>query len=126
MEKEAISAPDGPKAVGPYSPCIVAGNFVFISGQIPIDPETSEIPEGIEDQTRLTLNNLKAQITAAGCGMDDIMQVQIFTTELGDFPKINEIYGEYFVDPYPTRVTVGAANLPKGVMIEIAAIAIKP
>ncbi len=125
MEKESISAPDGPQAVGPYSPVVVAGNMAFISGQIAIDPTTNEIPEGLENQARMAMDNLKAQITAAGFSMDDIMQCQIFTTELGEFSTINQIYGEYFTEPYPTRVTVGAASLPKGSMIEIAAIALK-
>ena len=115
----------GHKQSDPYSPVVVAGNMAFISGQIAIDPTTNEIPEGLENQARMAMDNLKAQITAAGFSMDDIMQCQIFTTELGKFSTINQIYGKYFTEPYPTRVTVGRASLPKGSMIEIAAIALK-
>jgi 2-iminobutanoate/2-iminopropanoate deaminase len=126
MDKEAISSPDAPKAIGPYSPVIVAGNMVFVSGQIPIEPSSGEIAEDLESQARQVMENLKAQITAAGCTMDDIMQCQLYTTDLDQFGTINQIYGEYFSEPFPTRLVVGASSLPKGVKIEIAAIALKP
>jgi 2-iminobutanoate/2-iminopropanoate deaminase len=126
MKKEVVAAVNGPKAIGPYSPAIKSGNMLFISGQIPIDPKTGNIIEGgIEKQTVQVLENIKAQIIAGGCEMDHIVQTTIYMTNLGDFNKVNEIYAKYFNEPYPTRATIQISALPKGSLIEIAAIAIK-
>jgi reactive intermediate/imine deaminase len=125
MKKEIFSSPQGPKAIGPYSPVVKAGNMIFVSGQIPIDPKTNTLPEGIEKQTVQVLENLKLQLTVAGCGSDAIVQCTIYTTKLGDFGKINEIYAKYFKEPFPTRAVIGVSELPKGSLIEIVAIAMQ-
>lgn len=126
MKKECVTTANGPKAIGPYSPAIKSGNMLFVSGQIPLDPKSGNIVEGgIEKQTVQVLENVKVQIVAGGCVMDDIVQTTIFMTNLGDFAKVNEIYATYFKDPYPTRATVQVGALPKGSLIEISAIAIK-
>ena len=115
-----------PAPVGPYSQAIRAGEFVFVSGQIPLDPASGEIVTGeIEDETRQVLANLKAVLEAAGSGLDRVVKATVYLTDLTLFPRVNAIYAEAFeADPAPARVTVGVAALPLGAAVEIDAIAL--
>ncbi len=123
MKKEIISTENAPKAIGPYSQAVKAGNFMFISGQIPLDPKTGDLVlESIEDQAKQVLNNIKSICKAAGYSLDDIVKISIFLTDLGNFATVNEVMKEYFAEPYPARATVEVSGLPLGVNIEIEAI----
>ena len=123
--KRAVEAASAPKAIGPYSQAIVAGNLVFCSGQIPLDPATGQLVEGdIKVQTRRVLDNLGAVLAAAGSGFDKVVRTTIFLTDLGDFNAVNEVYGGYFQTMPPARATVQVAALPRGSRVEIDAIAI--
>ena len=122
-KKEAINAKGASKPIGPYSTGISYGNLIFISGQIPVNPQTGKIPESIAEQTRQCLENIKIQVEAAGSTMDDILQCQVFLTDMNNFAEMNSVYSQYFSEPYPTRMAVEVSALPKGVSIEIAAIA---
>lgn len=121
-KKEAIKV-KGAVPIGPYSTALNYGNLIFISGQIPINPQTGEIPVSISDQTRQCLENIKAQVEAGGSSMDDIVQCQVFLTDMNNFTEMNSVYSQYFSEPYPTRMAVEVSALPKGVSIEISAIA---
>jgi 2-iminobutanoate/2-iminopropanoate deaminase len=124
MPKKVVSTPDAPAAVGAYSQAIVAGGFVFCSGQVPLDPTSGELVGGsIADQTRRCLENLSAVLKAAGAGLDDVVKVTAFLLDMGDFPEFNEAYGEFFGDEPPARATVAVAGLPKGAQVEIECIA---
>ena len=106
-----------------YSQAVKAGNFMFISGQIPLDPKTGDlVSESIEDQSKQVLNNIKSICKAAGYSLDDIVKISIFLTDLGNFATVNEVMKEYFAEPYPARATVEVSGLPLGVNIEIEAI----
>ena len=123
MKKEIISTENAPKAIGPYSQAVKAGNYMFISGQIPLDPKTGDLVlESIEDQAKQVLNNIKSICKAAGYSLDDIVKISIFLTDLGNFATVNEVMKEYFAEPYPARATVEVSGLPLGVNIEIEAI----
>lgn len=128
MSKQAIATDAAPAAIGPYSQAILANGFLYTSGQIPLDPASGLVVEGgIEAQTERTLDNLAAVLAAGGCGWTDIVQCQIFVTSLRHFATVNEIYGRRFsAGPPPARVTVEVPALPKGVLIEIAAVAVVP
>ncbi|ACM22646.1 Protein synthesis inhibitor [Thermotoga neapolitana DSM 4359] len=121
-----IETSRAPKAIGPYSQAIVVGNMMFVSGQIPVDPETGEIVEGtIEKKTERVLENLKAILEAGGFSLEDVVKVTIFTTSIEFFSKVNEVYSRYFSSHKPARSFVAVAQLPKNVEIEIEAIAVK-
>jgi len=125
-EKIVIFTPNAPKPIGPYSQCIVVNNFVFVSGQIPIDPKTGKIVgEDIQSQTRQVLENLRAILEAAGSDLTKVVKVSVFLKDLSLFAAFNEIYAEYFKEKSPARTTVEVSNLPKGVLLEIDAIAYK-
>lgn len=115
-----------PAPVGPYSQAIRAGEFVFVSGQIPLDPATGQIVGGeIEDEAKQVLANLEAVLEAAGSGMDAVVKATVYLTDLSLFPRVNAVYAEAFAaDPAPARVTVGVAALPLGAQVEIDAIAL--
>lgn len=116
--------PNAPKAIGPYSPAVVAGGFAFISGQIPLDPNTGKIVEGgIESQVTQVLNNLAATLSGVGADFNAITKTTIFVTDLGDFQVINKIYGERLGSAKPARSTIQVAALPLGAKVEIEAIA---
>lgn len=125
MKKEIIHTSAAPEPIGPYSQAIEVSGSLYCSGQIPVNPTTEKIPDGIEAQTHQVLNNLKAVINEAGAGLDEIVKTTIFLTDLNDFSIVNAIYGEYFDEATaPARSTVQVSALPKGVRIEIDAIAI--
>ncbi len=125
MEKKAISTDKAPQAIGPYSQAIQVGEFLFLSGQIPLDPSTGEMDrEDIQGQTRRVMENLKAVLESQGLTMESIVKTTIFLTDMGNFAKVNEIYGGYFSEYPPARSTVQVSNLPRGAAIEIEAIAV--
>lgn len=113
---------NAPAAIGPYSQAITVGNMLLTSGQIPINPATGEIPEGVEEQARQALTNVKNLIEAAGGKIDNTVKTTVFIKNMDDFGKINEIYAKYFTEPYPARSCVEVARLPKDVLLEIEAI----
>ena len=123
MPKEIISTDNAPQAIGPYSQAVKTGNLIFISGQIPLDPKTGDIVDGtIEDQANQVLENIKSICEAAGHGLEDIVKITIFLTDLGNFATVNEVMKKYFKEPYPARATVEISGLPLGVEVEIEAI----
>ncbi len=123
--REVISTTNAPQAIGPYSQGIRAGALIFVSGQIPINPATGEVIDGdIRTQTRRVIENLKGILEAAGSSLEDIVKTTIFLTSMEDYGAVNEVYAEFFKGSRPARSTVEASRLPKGVRIEIEAIAI--
>jgi len=124
MEKSVISTNNAPAAIGPYSQAIKVGNFVFVSGQIPIIPATGEILRGdIKLQTRQVLENLKNILEAAGSSLDNVVKTTVFMKDLNDYTAINDVYKEFFTNKPPARAAVQAARLPRDVGVEIEAIA---
>ena len=124
MEKKVVHTDRAPAAIGPYSQAIDLGNLVFTSGQIPVAPDGS-ISDDIAEQARQALENLKAVLEAAGSSMSRVVKTTVFITDMGQFSIINGVYQQYFEQPYPARSCVQVAELPKGVAIEIEAIALK-
>ena len=123
MSKEIISTKNAPQAIGPYSQAVKTGNLIFISGQIPLNPETGDLVSGsIEDEANQVLKNIKSICDAAGYGFEDIVKITIFLTDLGNFTTVNEVMAKHFVEPYPARATVEVSGLPLGVNVEIEAI----
>ena len=123
MTKEIISTENAPQAIGPYSQAVKAGNLMFISGQIPLDPNTGDlVSESIEDQAKQVLDNVKSICEASGNSLDDIVKISIFLTDLNNFSVVNDVMKEYFSEPYPARATVEVSGLPLGVNVEIEAI----
>ncbi|MCD5992093.1 RidA family protein [Pseudomonas sp. CDFA 602] len=122
MTKTVITSDKAPAAIGPYSQAIKAGNTVYMSGQIPLNPATMELVEGIEAQITQVFENLKSVAEAAGGSFKDIVKLNIFLTDLGHFAKVNEIMGTYFAQPYPARAAIGVAALPRGAQVEMDAI----
>ncbi len=124
MVRSAVSTPDAPAAIGPYSQAIRAGDLLFCSGQIPLDPATGQMVEGtLEVQTRRVMENIKAVLAAGGASLDRVVKTVIFLSTMEDFAEVNRVYGEYLPDPPPARSTVAAAGLPKGARLEIEVIA---
>lgn len=123
MSRRAIASPRAPAAVGPYSQAVEAGGLVFVSGQIPLDPEGRPAPGGIAEQTERCLANVREILAEAGLGLEDVVKVTVFMTDLGQFAAMNEAYARHFRAPYPARATVQAAALPKGAAVEIEAVA---
>ena len=124
MSKQSISSNDAPKAIGPYSPAVRAGQLLFVSGQVGLDPATGQMVDGgIAEQTRRVLDNLGALLTAGGRTFADVVRTTIFLADMNDFAAVNEIYGHYFKEPYPARATVQVARLPKDARVEIDVIA---
>ena len=122
--REAVSTTRAPQAIGPYSQAIRAGDLVFVSGQIPLDPATGAVVAGdIAAQTHRVMQNLQAVLEAAGTSLGAVVKTTIFLADLGDFAAVNEVYGSYFTPPAPARATVQVARLPKDVRVEIDAIA---
>jgi 2-iminobutanoate/2-iminopropanoate deaminase len=124
LEKEVKINHEAPAAIGPYSPALKIGNLVFASGQIPIDPQTGEIVGGgIEKQTEQSIQNLKAVLKPYLIDLENVVKVTIFLKDMNDFPKVNEIYSNYFNSQFPARSCIEVARLPKDAQIEIEAIA---
>lgn len=127
MKRRVIHADRAPKAIGPYSQAIQAGSFLFLSGQIPLDPTSGELVKGdIREQARRVLENLKAVLESQNLGMEDVVKVTIFLKEMENFSQVNEVYATYFPSSPPARSTVEVARLPRDVDIEIEAIALVP
>jgi reactive intermediate/imine deaminase len=123
MSKKIISTNNAPQAIGTYSQAVKAGDTVYLSGQIPLVPETMEMVEGsIELQIRRVFDNLQAVATAAGGGLVDIVKLNVFLVDLGNFPVVNEVMAEYFSEPYPARAAIGVAALPKDAGVEMDAV----
>lgn len=122
---KVISTDKAPAAIGPYSQAIEANGMVFASGQIPVNPATGEIPEGVEAQAKQAFSNLKALLEAAGTSIENVVKTTVFIKDMNDFGVINQIYAEYFTGTYPARSCVEVARLPKDVLLEIEAIAEK-
>lgn len=126
MEKTILSTEKAPAAIGPYSQGIEAGNFVFCSGQLPINPDTGERPEDIKAQTEASIANVKAVLEAAGSSLCKVVKTTCFLADISDFASFNEVYAKHFpANGAPARSAVGIAALPKGAKVEIEAIAIK-
>lgn len=125
MDKQIISTENAPKAIGPYEQAIRVGDFVYASGQIPLDPETGKLVEGeIKVQTRRALENLKAVLEAAGSSLDRVVKTTVFLKNIADFAAMNEVYAEYLGAAKPARSTVAVADLPRGALVEIDLVAL--
>ena len=123
MKREIISTPEAPQAIGTYSQAVKINNVVYLSGQIPLDPESMLMVEGgIEEQIHRVFQNLTAVARTAGGSLDDFAKLNIYLTDLSNFPVVNEIMAEYFQEPYPARAAVGVAALPKDAGVEMDAI----
>jgi 2-iminobutanoate/2-iminopropanoate deaminase len=123
--KEAITADAAARAIGPYSPALRVGRWLFLSGQIGLDPLTGElVGGGLEAETNRVLDNLRALLDAAGASFANVVRTTIYLTDLGDFGRVNDIYARCFAPPFPARATVGVAALPRGARVEIDAIAV--
>ena len=117
--KQIISTPHAPAAIGTYSQAVKVGDTVYLSGQIPLDPATMQLVEGFENQVKRVFDNLKAVCEAAGGSLDDLVKVNVFLIDLGNFAKVNEIMATYISQPYPARAAVGVSALPRGAQVEI-------
>jgi 2-iminobutanoate/2-iminopropanoate deaminase len=124
--KRVIRTTEAPQAIGPYSQAVEAGGFVFVSGQIALDPATGQVVAGgVREQARRVMENAKAVIAAAGCGMQDVVKTTIYLKDLADFAAVNEVYAGYFPADPPARATVEVSRLPKDVLVEIDCIAFR-
>ena len=120
---KAIHTESAPAAIGPYSQAIQAGEFLFVSGQIPVEPETGKVALGIEKQTEQVMDNLNAVLKEAGTDFSQAVKFTIYLSSMENFATVNEIYGKYLIEPYPARATIEVSRLPKDVLIEIDVIA---
>lgn len=126
MKKTAVTSAEAPAAIGPYSQAVRAGDFLYLSGQVPLDPRTGAlVPGGVKEQTRRVLDNLAAVLAASGLGFADVVKTTVYLTDLGTFAEMNEVYAAAFAAPAPARATVQVAALPKGAAVEIEAVAWK-
>ena len=126
MASQVVSTDKAPKAIGPYSQAVVAGEMVFLSGQIPLDPQSQQMVQGdVRAQTERVMDNLAAVLAAAGVGFAQVVKATIFLTDLNDFSVVNEVYGKRFPSAPPARSTVQVAALPKGARVEIDLIAVR-
>ena len=125
MDKAIIKSPHAPQAVGPYSLAVQAGNMVFLSGQLGIDPASNDLLDGFDAQAHQVFRNLRAVCQAAGSDLDEIVRIGVFLTDMANFARFNQIMSEYFSVPYPARAAVQVAGLPKGGVVEADAILVK-
>ena len=126
MDKKIIATTNAPAPIGPYSQAVMAGGFLFLSGQVAIDPTTSQVIVGsVEDETHQVMRNIQAVLTVYGMDFQHIVKTTIFLKDMNDFAKVNAVYGSYFKDAYPSRETVEVARLPKDVKVEISVIAVQ-
>lgn len=126
MTRQAITTPNAPAAIGPYSQAIRVGATVYLSGQIGLDPATGSLVDGLEAQVHRVFRNLKAVAEAAGGRLDDVVKLSIMLTDLGAFARVNEIMASYFQAPYPARATYQVAALPRGALVEVEAVVVLP
>ena len=127
MSKQTINTENAPAAIGPYSQAVRAGGLVFLSGQIPLVPETMEmVPGDVVDQAHQVFTNLRAVTVAAGGSLDDLVKVTVYLTDLDDFQSVNEVMAAYFNEPYPARAAIGVAALPRGAAVEVEAVMVQP
>jgi len=122
MTKQIIHTADAPQAIGTYSQAVKVNDTVYLSGQIGLDPQTMQLVEGIENQVHRVFKNLVAVAEAAGGSLQDVVKLNIFLTDLGNFALVNTVMAEYFKEPYPARAAVGVATLPKGALVEADAV----
>lgn len=120
---EKVNTNKAPGAIGPYSQGMKVGDFIFFSGQLPINPETGEMPAGIEAQTKQSLENVRGLLESQGLGFKNVVKTTVFLDSMDDFATMNGIYAQYFADPYPARSAVEVAKLPKGALVEVEVIA---
>ncbi|KGE19563.1 RidA family protein [Paenibacillus wynnii] len=125
MSKKQIATTNAPGAIGPYSQAIAAGNWVYTSGQLGMNPETGDLAEGVQEQARQALNNVKAILEEAGASLEHVVKTTVFLKDMNDFAAVNEIYSTFFTEPYPARSAVEVARLPKDGLVEIEAVARK-
>lgn len=125
MAKKAIATDKAPAAIGPYSQAIEANGMIFASGQIPVDPATGTIPEGVEAQAEQVFTNIENLLAAAGSSMDQVVRTLVFIKDMNDFATINEIYAKHFSEPFPARSCVQVAKIPKDVYLEVEVTALK-
>lgn len=123
--KKQISTSKAPGAIGPYSQAISVGDFLFISGQIPVNPADGSIPEGIKAQTAQSISNIKAILAESGMSIDNVIKTTVFLADMSLFGEMNEVYAEHFTSPFPARSAVAVKELPKQVLVEIETIASK-
>lgn len=124
MNRETISSPDAPAAVGPYAQGVRCGDWLFTAGQIPLDPATGEITgTSVTEQTEQVIRNLRAVLRAGGCDLCDVVKTTVFLTDLATFAEMNAVYAAHFREPFPARSTIQVAALPKGARVEIEAVA---
>jgi len=122
--KEIISTTNAPGAIGPYSQAVKSGNMMFLSGQLPIDTATGQMPGDISEQTRISLGNARAIIESAGANLQDVVKTTVFLSDMNNFAAMNEVYKEFFTENYPARSAVEVARLPKDALVEIEMIVI--
>lgn len=125
MMKNIVKTDRAPGAIGPYSQGVDVGNMIFFSGQIPLNPQTGEMPEGIEAQAKQALENVKGLLESQGLDFSNVVKTTVFLDSMDDFNTVNEIYAQYFVEPYPARSAVEVGKLPKGALVEVEVIAVK-
>ncbi len=123
MSKKVIHSDHAPKAIGPYSQAVAANGFLYVSGQLGIDPSTGDMPDCVIEQTKLALKNLDAILKEAGCGPESVLKTTVLLDDMANFCAVNELYGEYFVAPYPARACFAVKQLPKSGKVEIECIA---
>ncbi|OUN87227.1 RidA family protein [[Collinsella] massiliensis] len=124
MSKQAIIAAKAPAALGPYSSAVRAGDTLYLSGQLGIDPATGELAEGVEAQARQAMQNIAAVLEEAGASFDDVVKMTVLLADIDDFAAVNEVYGSFLAAPYPARSAFQVAAIPKGALVEIEAIAV--
>ncbi|PLS16043.1 reactive intermediate/imine deaminase [Bacillus sp. M6-12] len=123
--RQIVNSKSASKAIGPYSHAVVAGELVFISGQLPINPQSNEIPDEVAEQTKQSIENLQSILSDIHLKLDDVVKTTVYIKDMNDFEQMNEVYGQYFKSHYPARVCVEVSRLPKDSLVEIDAIAIK-
>jgi len=124
MKRSIVSTQNAPAAIGTYSQAVRAGDTLYLSGQIGLDPATGQLVEGIENQIHRVFENLKAVVEAAGASLGDVVKLNVYLTDLANFARVNEAMAKYFSQPYPARAAVGVASLPRGALVEADAIAV--
>ncbi len=126
MNKEIINSPNAPKAIGTYSQAVAVGNLIFLSGQIGLNPDTMELEEGFSAQANRVFSNLKAVCAAGGSGLEHAVKLNIYLADLANFAELNQIMEQWFSAPYPARAALQVAALPKGALVEVEAVVLRP